>query len=215
MRRVMLILLFLAAVTSSAFAQSPPRAMLVDGANTPIPLSTVTEVPHDSALGTVTSIVSTMMECRARATAGSDVSADDDAALVECTRGGFLINAPAANTFGGATPNFYVSTASNNSTNIKASAGQVYSITAVNVTASLKYIRLYNLSSAPTCTSSTGIVFYSPIPGSTTNPVPLTVPVAVGSAFSAGIGFCITGGAGVTDNTSTAAGDVILNYAFK
>lgn len=205
-------LLFVVCIASLA-AQQPVK--LVDNTGTDVPLSTTTEIAHDAAIGTLTSAKGLMDFCRALAGSPSAVSTDDDAVLGWCNllgaRAGFLV----ANAAGGATPNYYISTASNNSTSIKGSAGQLYSLVAINTTAAFKYIRLYNTSSAPTCTSSTGVVFYAPIPASTTNPVPLVIPATVGKTFTTGIGFCITGGSGVTDNTSTAAGDVIINYDYK
>lgn len=133
--------------------------------------------------------------------------------LDTAARAGFMT--PAVATTGGATPAYYISAASNNSTNIKASAGQIYYLTAINTTATLKYIRLYDSGSAPTCTSSTGVVFYSPIPANSTTGAGFVVPIPPGITFSNGLGFCITGAAGVTDNTSTAAGDVVINYGWK
>jgi len=213
MRKLIIATLIAFGCAVALLAQSP--TYLVTGpSGSVVPLATTSELTHGATAPTWTAVVGSVPIARASASAPSAVTADQpvaDWAALDGARARWMV----AEATGGATPNFYVSTASNNSTNIKASAGQVYSITVVNVTASLKYIRLYNLSSAPTCTSSTGIVFYSPIPGSTTNPTPLEFSVAVGRAFSAGIGFCITGAAGVTDNTSTAAGDVILNYAYK
>lgn len=128
-------------------------------------------------------------------------------------RAGFV--SAAVSTTGGATPAYYISAASNNSTNIKASAGQIYYVTVINTTASLKYIRLYDSGSAPTCTSGTGVVFYSPIPANSTTGAGFVLPIPPGMTFANGMGFCITGGAGVTDNTSTSAGDVVLNYGWK
>lgn len=130
--------------------------------------------------------------------------------------GTFAVQAsPAAVTAGGATPFYYISGASNNSTNKKASAGQLYSVQVINTTATLKYIRFYDSSTAPTCTSNTGAVFYSPIPANSTTGAGFISVFPVGAQFVNGIGWCITGGAGDTDNTSTAAGDVILAGTIK
>lgn len=105
----------------------------------------------------------------------------------------------------GATAFNVASAASTNSTNVKASAGNLYSITLVNTTATLYYLRLYNLASAPTCSSATGYVTTVPVPASTTG-AGLTVNLNVGAAFTTGIGYCITGGPTSTDNTNAAVG---------
>lgn len=105
----------------------------------------------------------------------------------------------------GATAFNVASAASTNSTNIKASAGNVYNLTLINTTATLYYLRLYNLSSAPTCSSATGYVTTVPVPASATG-AGLTVSLGVGMSFTTGIGFCLTGGPTSTDNTNAAVG---------
>lgn len=129
------------------------------------------------------------------------------------TRPGFVV--PTASATGGATPSNYISAATNNSTNLKASAGTLYSLLVINTTATLKYLRLYDSGSAPTCTSATGVVFYTPIPANSTTGAGLVEAISVGLNFASGIGWCITGGSGTTDNTSTAAGDVVMNVGYK
>src|ERR1035438_171369 len=61
-----------------------------------------------------------------------------------------------------------VSAASTNATVCKASAGNVYGFRFVNTTATLYYLRMYNLTSGPTCSSATGFVESIPIPASAT-----------------------------------------------
>jgi len=100
-----------------------------------------------------------------------------------------------------------VSAASTNATNVKASAGQVYSIQASNVNAAARFIHLYNNASAPTCTASLIATYLVPASSSGTN-IRLQ-----GVAFSAGIGFCITT---VNDGTgSVSASDVVLMIEYK
>jgi hypothetical protein len=118
-----------------------------------------------------------------------------------------------AGTTGGATPYTYDSAASNNSTSMKASAGNLYNITAVNTTGTLYYLRIYDTASGPTCSSATGLKLKYPIPASATGNG-LSVTVNQGIAFSTGIGFCITAGSASNDNTSAATG-VFLSAAYK
>lgn len=105
------------------------------------------------------------------------------------------------------------SAASTNATNIKASAGNLYHIHAINTTATLYYLRLYNLSSAPTCSSATGFIMTIPIPASTAG-AGVVIDSALGFTFGTGIGFCFTGGGTSTDNTNAATG-VFVNFGYK
>lgn len=119
-----------------------------------------------------------------------------------------------ARTTGGCTPGVYRSAASNNSTNIKASAATLCKLVMLNTTSTIYYVRLYNSASAPTCSSGTGEVAAYPVPADTTG-AGVAVPIGVyGEAYSTGLGFCITGGSGSNDNTNAATG-VFLNYSYK
>lgn len=101
-----------------------------------------------------------------------------------------------------------LSAASTNSTSCKGSAGNFYGFEVYNTATTVYYLRLYNSSSAPTCSSATGFIRTIPIPpapaagqvgGVVSNQV---IPVG----FSTGIGYCITGGSSSTDNTNAATG---------
>jgi hypothetical protein len=108
-----------------------------------------------------------------------------------------------------ATPFFLASAASTNSTNVKNAAGTLHMVHVTNTTATIYYLRLYNLSAAPTCSSATGFVRSIPIPAGQPN----GYAVFVGETFGTGIGFCYTGGGSSTDNTSAATGSYIsLDY---
>jgi len=105
------------------------------------------------------------------------------------------------------------SAASTNATNIKATPGNVYGIHAINTTATLYYLRLYNLTTAPTCSSATGFVETIPIPASATG-AGVVLPFPVGKAFATGIAYCLTGGGTSTDNTNAAVG-VFVGIEYK
>jgi hypothetical protein len=100
------------------------------------------------------------------------------------------------------------SAASTNATNCKNAGGNVYDLHLLNTTTTTYYLRFYNLSTSPTCSSSTGYVWTVPIPpaGAAGQVGGFSIPFPVGRGFSAGIGYCITGGASGTDNTSAATG---------
>lgn len=117
-------------------------------------------------------------------------------------------------TNGAATSCSLQSAASTNSTNCKASAGNIYHIEAINTTSTIYYLRLYNLASAPTCSSSTGFVRSIPIPHNSGNGAGFESEMGVGESYSTGISFCLTGGGSSTDNTNAATG-VYLNINYK
>ncbi|MDP2381245.1 MAG: hypothetical protein Q8N00_00415 [Nitrospirota bacterium] len=115
-------------------------------------------------------------------------------------------------TSGGTTPCYITSAATTNATNCKASAGQLYGYELINTTGTLYYLRLYNLASAPTCSSATGFIRSIPIPAATTG-AGVTRSLANGEAYGTGIGFCLTAGGASTDNTNAATGVYVsLNY---
>lgn len=110
---------------------------------------------------------------------------------------------------GGADPVHILSAASTNSNLIRAQPSVLYSITAINTSVTLYYLKLYDIAVAPTCASS---------PVSLTFPVPfgaanagggLSVNPAGGWRFFSGVGMCLTGGIADNDNTAAAAGVAI------
>ncbi len=112
---------------------------------------------------------------------------------------------------GGGTLYSKISTADNNSTNIKSSAGQVYSISACNSNAAIRYLKLYNKATAPTCGTDTPVMRVM-LPASNCTS---SLDLPVGGAFSLGIGICIVTGAADSDNTSTAANEQTVNITYK
>lgn len=101
-----------------------------------------------------------------------------------------------------------LSAASTNSTNCKNAAGNLVGYELYNTTTTVYYLRMYNASSAPTCSSATGFIRSIPIP-------PAASAGLVGGAvsnfppgvnYSTGISFCLTGGSSSTDNTNAATG---------
>lgn len=118
-----------------------------------------------------------------------------------------------AHTAGGATPYKLVSAASTNATSVKASAGQVYMITASNVNAAARYLKLYNKASAPTVGTDVP-VFTFIIPGNTAG-AGTNIPVpTVGLAFSTGIAFALTTEATDAGSTGVALSEIVVNLAY-
>lgn len=126
-----------------------------------------------------------------------------------------ISNITAATAVNGATPGTLVSAASNNLTQIKATAGRVYFLDATNTTATVQYIKLFNAPSASVTMGTTSATFNFAVPP-TASGGRLSVPINdLGLCVNGtGISFAITTGSSLTDNTATTAGAVILNYAY-
>jgi hypothetical protein len=132
------------------------------------------------------------------------------AALASPDANSYPIVAPAATATANAAASDcnVLSAASTNSTSCKGSAGNLYGYELYNTTTTVYYLRLYNSSSAPTCSSATGFIRSIPIPpaataglvGGAVNPTSLAVN------YGTGIGYCLTGGSSSTDNTNAAVG---------
>lgn len=127
---------------------------------------------------------------------------------------GEIVPVTTATTTDTASTSFLSSAASTNSTSVKGSAGNLYGIRAVNTTSTLYYLRLYNSSSAPTCSSATGFIESIPVPHASGNGAGIVSMQPFGQGFATGIGFCLTGGGSSTDNTNAATG-VYLTLLYK
>lgn len=118
-----------------------------------------------------------------------------------------------AHTAGGATPYKLVSAATTNATSVKASAGTVYMITASNVNAAVRYLKLYNKASAPTVGTDTPVLTYA-IPGNTAG-AGTNIPIPnVGINFSTGIALALTTEATDAGTTAVAANEIVVNLAY-
>jgi hypothetical protein len=125
--------------------------------------------------------------------------------------GTFAVQATVSpSTSGGLTPYTLVSAASNNATSVKASAGQLYNVTAFNNSTNVAYLKFYDKATSPTPASDTVKQSYM-IPASSG----FTVNIDKGLAFGTGIAFAIVGGVGNTDNTSVAASAYVVNLGYK
>lgn len=97
-----------------------------------------------------------------------------------------------------------LTTASTNARNWKSSAGQVTSISAINTTGTIYYLKFYNVAGTPTCNTDT-VVGTFPIPATPAS-TGSGIATLVGASFTIGIGTCITGGIADNDNTNAATG---------
>lgn len=140
-----------------------------------------------------------------RDTPTTSSNASGDNSTINTSSVGAVYSQNIAGPAGGATPCYITSAASTNATSCKGSAGTLYTVSAVNTTATLYYLRLYNTAAAPTCSSATGFIESIPVPAATTG-AGYVRDVSVGDAYGTGIGFCLTGGGSSTDNTNAATG---------
>lgn len=117
------------------------------------------------------------------------------------------VGATAGGRTAGSTPCYLTSAASTNATLCKAAPARLMNVKVLNTTSTVYYLRLYNLATAPTCSSATGFVETIPI-GHNSGNVGGTVFIngASGEFYSTGLGFCITGGGSSTDNTNAGTG---------
>jgi hypothetical protein len=147
--------------------------------------------------------------------AGGTFPITDSGGSITVDNGGTFPVQDGPTTTGGLSMSSTVSTATNNATSVKASAGQVYNVSAFNNSTNTGYLKLYNKASAPTPASDTPLQTYLIPAGNGTSGAGFVLPVAKGLAFSTGIAFAIVGGIGVTDNTSVAANAFVVNVCYK
>jgi hypothetical protein len=194
--------------STNTAAASPIAVRISDGSAFPTPGSDYT---HDAAL-TVATTAGPALIARASTAAPTAVSVDD-AVLLWATLNGALAVAPVASIAGGATGGKLVSAASTNATNIKNAAGKLLMLTASNVNADERYLKVYNTAGAPTVGTDTP-VFTFIIPGNaagagTNIPIPST-----GINFSTGISIALTVEATDAGTTGVAANEIVVNYAY-
>jgi hypothetical protein len=186
---------------------------VMDDTNNAVRMTVVSGGAVDLADGAATG-PGPLMKVLGRTAVPTD-TADGTVITAWATRSGSLHTVPtaAAAPDGAAANCALISTASTNATNCKASAGVLYDLSAVNTTATVVYLRLYNLAAAPTCSSATGFIETIPVPASTTGAgIVRTFPV--GRAYTTGVGACVTGGGSSTDNTNAVAG-VYVSLGYK
>ena len=113
-------------------------------------------------------------------------------------------------TSGGLTLHSRLSTGTD-STNVKASAGQVFWGFVTNTNASARYIKFYNSASTPTLGSGTPVARFMIPPNSSG----LQITAEQGLTFSTGIGYTLSTGAADSDTGTVAANEVIVNLGYR
>lgn len=94
---------------------------------------------------------------------------------------------------------------------IKATAGQLYSITAFNTNASARYLKFYNATAANVTVGTTTpvLTYYLPATGG------FTINIPCGLAFSTAITAAATTGVADNDTGAPGANEVIVNIGYK
>ena len=105
-----------------------------------------------------------------------------------------------------------IAAATTNATVVKGSAGRLAGGTVQNVSAAVKYFKLYNKATAPTVGTDTPVATFGLPAGATLSLVDFMS--VYGLVFSTGIGFATTGLAADADTTAVAAGDLLINLTY-
>ena len=121
-----------------------------------------------------------------------------------------VIPNPSASTGGGSSNINIIAAAGTNAALLKASAANLVELYASNLTASFKFVKLFNKSTAPVPGTDTPIRTYAIPPNSTI----VLNTVAGARVFTSGLGIAITGGAAALDATPVAAADVIVGGTY-
>lgn len=125
-----------------------------------------------------------------------------------------LAVSPRPNTTGSNGTSTYklISLASTNANLIKNSGGNLYSIIAIGLTSTVRYLKLYNKSVTPTV--GTDIPYMTiPIPANTQG-AGISIPFSMGVNFNLGIGIAITSGLADNDTGAISANDVVVNITY-
>jgi hypothetical protein len=148
-------------------------------------------------------------------TLATSADTSGDYAAFNTNASGALWTAPTAATNGGADGLKYTSAgATEDEHAVKASAGTLYSITATNTNAAVRYIRCENDTAANTTPGSETPELDLAIPGATTG-AGITFSFPVGFSFSTALTCWLVTGAADTDVAEVAANEIKVFYSYK
>jgi hypothetical protein len=100
------------------------------------------------------------------------------------------------------------SAASTNSTNIVNRTAVLCDLTLINPTSTLGYLKVYDLATAPVCSSTTNLKHVFPVPENSGNGSGV-VRVTLSEYYANGISYCFVGGGLDNDNSNAPAGVAI------
>jgi len=138
-----------------------------------------------------------------------------DAALGTAATNAYSV-APTAVTTGGFLFNSIVTANSNNKTQVKATAGQVYKIEVYSIDSAPQYVKVFNKTSANVTAGTTACDWQIMVPANATaaNGAGVTSSYEIGCAMGTAITIMVTAGIGVSDNTSVPATKSIVNVFY-
>jgi len=129
--------------------------------------------------------------------------------LTDAVSGGIALGANGASN--GSTMTTLISAATNNLTQLKATAGKIHLIDIQNTNAAIRYLKIFSLPSASVTMGTTAAVGNFSIPGS--GKLQIETPLGLNYGGT-GISYAMTTGSSLTDNTAVGAGDLIANFQF-
>lgn len=121
---------------------------------------------------------------------------------------------PRPNTTGanGTTPYKLISLATTNANVVKASGGNLYSIVAIGLTSTVRYLKLYNKATAPTVGTDVPLMTI-PVPANTQG-AGIAIPFSMGVNFPLGIAIAVTSGLADNNTGAILANDVVVNLTY-
>jgi len=120
---------------------------------------------------------------------------------------------PRAGTTGGALPYRYISVGSTEDKHAVCTAAcTVYSITATNANAAIRYLKCFNNVAASTTPGTSTPDLDLAIPA---NGIPLSIPLPVGTSFSTALTCWLVTGAAENDVAEVAANELKVLYSYK
>ena len=123
-----------------------------------------------------------------------------------------ITSIPSSNGTNGTRAYKLISTASTNENIVKSSAGNLYSIVAIGLTSTVRYLKFFNTASAISWGEDIPVMTI-PIPANTQG-AGVVIPFYFGVDFRVGIAIGITAGSADNNEDPIDAGDVIVNLTY-
>lgn len=122
---------------------------------------------------------------------------------------------PEPQTANGLSVSRLISAATTNETEAKATAGQLYGVTAHNINAAVRYLKIYDNTAAGTVIGTTTPKMTLPIPGNAAGAGFMLDTGGMGIAFGTGITYGLTTGVADSDTAAVAANEIVIHLLFK
>ena len=119
---------------------------------------------------------------------------------------------PSSTGANGTTPYKLISLATTNANVVKASGGNLYSIVAIGLTSTVRYLKLYNKATVPTVGTDVPLMTI-PVPANTQG-AGIAIPFSMGVNFPLGIAIAITSGLADNNTGAILANDVVVNLTY-